>query len=58
MKFLVDDMPFSRYECPFFIEDDRTGDEYCKCGNSMNKCEYFQMGHDSFYCLWLKEIEK
>lgn len=56
MKFLVDEMPYYRSDCPFWLERDRNGDDYCKCGNTIYDCEYFVRGRDPEYCNWLKEI--
>ena len=55
MKFLVDEMPYYRYDCPFNHRDGN-GDDYCKCGTTVYECEYFVMGRDPYYCNWLKEI--
>lgn len=57
MKFLVDEMPYYRGDCPFWVERDRNGDDYCKCGGNVYDCEYFVRGRDSEYCNWLKEIK-
>lgn len=57
MKFLVDEMPYYRSDCPFWLERDRNGDDYCKCGNKVYDCEYFMRSHDPYYCNWLKVIE-
>lgn len=57
MKFLVDEMPYYRSDCPFWVERDQNGDDYCKCGKNVYGCEYFVRGRDPEYCNWLKEIE-
>ena len=57
MKFLVNEMPYYREDCPFNKVDNRSGDDYCVCGNTTRICGYFEMGRDPYYCKWLKEIE-
>ena len=56
MKFIVDEMPYFRYDCPFH-DKDKDGDDVCKCGENTYDCEYFRRGHDHELCNWLKEIE-
>lgn len=56
MKFIVDEMPYFRNDCPFWLKRDSNGDDYCKCGNTIYDCTYFQIGRDPYYCNWLKEI--
>lgn len=52
MKFLVDEMPYYKYECPFYEPGD-----ICKCNcNYDGYCEYFKNDRDPYYCNWLKEI--
>lgn len=55
MKFIVDEMPSYRYDCPFNKRDSRTGEDFCKCGETVYDCAYFTMGRDPYYCNWLKE---
>ena len=50
-------MPYYRSDCPFWLERDRNGDDYCKCGNKVYDCEYFVFSHDPEHCNWLKVIE-
>lgn len=54
MKFLVDEMPYYKTECPFY----EFGTGFCKCERDdcgHNYCEYFDMNRDPYYCMWLKE---
>ena len=58
MKFLVDEMPYYRHDCPFWDKRDYNGDDYCKCGNNVYDCGYFIRGRDHEYCNWLKESDR
>lgn len=54
MKFLVDEMPYFRDECPFYETRD-----VCRCNcNYDSDCEYFKNDRDPECCNWLKEINE
>lgn len=55
MKFIVDEMPSYRYDCPFNERNSKTGEDFCKFGETVYDCEYFRMGRDPYYCNWLRE---
>ena len=54
MKFLVDEMPYFRDDCPFY----EYGTGLCTCARDRKcVCEYFDFNRDPYYCNWLKEID-
>ena len=55
MKFIVDEMPYYKDDCPFHEIGARYSD-LCTCDGYQRPCQFFVMGRDPYYCDWLKEI--
>lgn len=54
MKFIVDEMPYFKSDCPFY--ECGTGMCVCACDRKC-ECYYFDTGRNPNFCLWLKEID-
>lgn len=55
MKFLVDEMPYFRSDCPFC--EDGYKKDVCTCGHG-HECVYFVNGCDPKDCPYLKTLEE
>lgn len=55
MKFIVDEMPYFKSDCPFY--ESGTGMCVCACDRKF-ECDYFATGRNPDFCLWLKEIDE